>query len=252
MPYAHVNDIDLYYEQQGDGEPLALLHNFTGYGGIWERVVPRFCDRYRVIVPDLRGHGRSTGTLETIHHRNFAADIVALLDTLAVASAHFVGHSSGAMCLLFVGTQCQDRVRTLVLSGATYTLDEHAKAVMRQRVVDAPPPDDAGLARWRHDHGAVHGEEHWKVLREAFRVFTVDPEELPFKPADLAIITRPVLIVHGDRDELFPIGIPVDLYRAMPNAELAIFPNTGHHPPFEREEMFVTLIGDFLDRKARD
>ena len=81
-------------------------------------VVPVLSDRYRVIVPDLRGHGRSTCAPETIRLERFAADLVALLDHLGIERAHLVGHSGGAETLQVLGTRHLPRARTLTLVGS--------------------------------------------------------------------------------------------------------------------------------------
>ena len=77
-------------------------------------------------------------------------------------------------------------------------------------------------------------------------------KELTATPTDLAVITRPALIVHSDRDPFFPVNIPVDMYRAIPNAELCILPGTGHAPPREQPGLFVQIVTRFLDRHRDD
>ena len=249
MPHAPVNGIQLYYEEYGSGAPLVLVHGFNGAIVAWEQMVPTFAEKHRVIAVELRGHGRSTGAPETIRHRRFAADLVALLDHLAIERAHFVGHSSGGMCLLFVGTEHQERVRTLSLLNATYTFDDVAKAHMLSIVEGLPDQPDA-IAAMQRVHGPTHGDGYWRVLREAFRRFTLDPDELPFRPSDLSVVARPVLVFHGDRDPFFPVDIPVDMYRAMPNAELCVLPNSGHDSPAQDMDLFLTIQTRFLERHA--
>src|SRR5262249_858883 len=246
MPYASVDGIQLYFEEHGDGTPLVLVHGFTGSGQDWTDHLPAFTAKHRVVVPDLRGHARSTGPPETIHHRYFAADLVALLDFLEIDWAHFVGHSSGGMCLLFFAIEHPERVRSLALVSATYTFDETARQHMLQIVeVDSLEPD--AIEAMQERHGPYHGDDYWQVLREAFRLFTVDPAELPFRPEDLAAIQQPVLILHGDRDPFFPVNIPVTMYRAMPNAELCILPAVGHGLPGESPDLFQTIVTRFLE-----
>ena len=249
MPYARLDDGQLYYEEHGRGEPLVLVHGFSGAGQAWSGLLPSFADRHRVIVPDLRGHGRSTGAPETIRHDRFAADLAALLDHLELDRANWVGHSSGGMCLLFLATRQPARVRTLTLVGATYTWDAHARSHMRQ-VADGWEIDSGWIDRLRQLHGATHGQEYWRVLRDWFRHWAADQGELPFQPADLAAITCPALVLHGDRDPFFPVYIATTMYQAMPNAELAILPAVGHGPPQERPDLFVRLLTDFLARHA--
>src|SRR6185437_4378270 len=105
MPSFTADDASLFYKEYGAGDPLVLAHGFTATGDAWSNLVSAFDGQYRVIVPDLRGHGRSTGEPETIRYAQFGADLVALLDHLDLERAHFVGHSAGAVALLFVGCE---------------------------------------------------------------------------------------------------------------------------------------------------
>src|SRR5713226_4910835 len=81
---ASVNGIQLYYEIHGEGSPLLLLHYFGGAGEVWAPFVPEFAKSYRVIVVDMRGHGRSTNPSGQFTHRQSALDIFALLDQLGI------------------------------------------------------------------------------------------------------------------------------------------------------------------------
>lgn len=246
MPYAPLPDGRLYFEEHGvpDGEPLVLVHGFGGVAARWHDLLDTFAG-YRVVVPDLRGHGRSGGAPDTIHHRYFAGDLVALLDHLGIERAHFVGHSSGGMCLLFIGTERAERVLTLTLVSATYTFDDHAKAHMRQLMAALPDQPEA-IAEIQQVHGPFHGEDYWKVLRDAFVAFTDDPDELPFTPEGLGSLRAPVLVLHGDRDEFFPVRIPTALYGGLPDGRLCILPGVGHDLPVAAPDLFRRIVTEFL------
>jgi pimeloyl-ACP methyl ester carboxylesterase len=252
MPTVTVADAELFYEEGGNpsGEPLVLVHGFAGSGASWEHFLSRFGD-YRLIVPDLRGHRKSSGSVDSIHHARFAADIIALLDHLAIGRAHFVGHSSGGMCLLFVGSQRPDRVQSLALVAATYTFDDRAKSHMRQLMAQLPSAPER-IADLERIHGPYRGAGYWQTLRAAFLEFTNRPDELPFSPATLGAIRSPVLVLHGDRDEFFPVDVPVSLYQALPHAELCILPNTAHDLPVQQPELFVHIVRDFLARHSAE
>jgi pimeloyl-ACP methyl ester carboxylesterase len=249
VPHAALEDAQLHYQEHGVGDPLLLVHGFTGDGEMWANVVSAFADRYRVIVPDLRGHGRSTGAPETIRHHRLGADLVALVDHLDIERAHFVGHSAGAVAMLFVGSQHPSRVRTLTLVGGTNAWDAHYRAYLRRRMAEwEADPGWVDVQRLPHD--PVHGEDHWRVLLAKLREVDDGLDELPFGPADLAAITRPALVLHGDRDPFFPVRVATTMYEAMPNAELAVLPAVGHGPPWERTYLFVRVLADFLVRHA--
>jgi pimeloyl-ACP methyl ester carboxylesterase len=250
VPYAPVNGIQLYYEEAGSGPPLVLLHRFSGSGQLWKKLVAPLSERYRVIVPDMRGHGRSDGAPVTIRHHQFARDHVALLDHLGIERAHFVGHSSGGMSLLFLGTQNIERVDSLVLVNATYVYDGWAKSEMR-RVSDEMTSDPQAIEAAQRLHARWHGDDYWQVLRDVFRGFgSESAHELDFRLDDLRAIDCPVLVLHGDRDPFFPVAVPVAMYSAFPRAELAILPNVGHTLPRDAPDLFVTLVTQFHERLA--
>jgi pimeloyl-ACP methyl ester carboxylesterase len=252
MPHVTLNDLTMYYEEHGlaDAPPLVLLHWFLGTGHFWEPQLPVFGERCRLIVPDLRGHGRSNnpGGLATMTYHQFARDIIALCRTLGIEHARFVGASAGAMLQLWLAVEAPTLPRSLVLSGGTYYYSDAVRAGMRnltpERVISAEGP--ALMAQ----HTAL-GPEHGHILSEAL-IALADHEHLTDfpDPQRLRGLAMPVLIVHGDRDDFFPVTVPTELYRLLPHAELCILPHTGHGPSVERPEWFNPIVLDFLARRG--
>ncbi len=109
-----VNGLDLFYRDSGNGEPLLLLHGFTGSGDDWQHVFAQPIDGFRVIAPDLRGHGRSTNPGDTFTFADVARDVFALLDTLGIDRVKAIGMSGGANTLLHMATQQPSRVQAMV------------------------------------------------------------------------------------------------------------------------------------------
>ena len=115
-----VNGFQMYCEDRGDGDPLLLLHGSTGIGADWQHVFTGGDPAgFRVIVPDLRGHGRSTNPSRTFTFRQAASDVLALLDRLGAPRVKAIGVSMGAKTLLHMATQQPGRVDTMVLVSAT-------------------------------------------------------------------------------------------------------------------------------------
>src|SRR5215831_14823924 len=104
MPTTPINGFEMHYDVRGSGEPLLLLHGGMGTGEDWRHVFPSDPGGYRVIVPDLRGHGRSTNPSRAFTFRQCAADVAALLEHLGVQRAKAIGLSLGAKTLLHVAT----------------------------------------------------------------------------------------------------------------------------------------------------
>lgn len=248
MPMAHVRDIDLYYEIHGrsNAEPLVLLHGFTGTGcETFESFFDQLGKYYRLFVPDWRGHGRTTNPRNKIEHAELASDISAFANAIGLDRAHFCGHSSGGMFLLFLALEHPHLVNSLTLVSATYTFDDHTKAQARHARATAPTE---WIEILKVLHGETHGTDYAHTILDQWLDSVLRPNELPFTPDDLAQITCPTLIIHGDRDQFFPVHVPFTMYQAIPNSELCILPNCGHGLPLGRPTLFETILIAFLSQ----
>ena len=241
---APVNGIQLYYESYGEGPPLLLLHNFGSSSTAWASLAPEFAKSYRLIIPDLRGHGRSTNPSSQFTHRQAALDILALLDVLAVKNFMAIGASSGAMTLVHMATQQPSRVEAMVLVGGTDQYVAETRAILRAPDCEVLNPDDWKRMREIHKNGA----DQILALQREFCGFKDSYDDMNFTPPFLSTITARTLIVHGDHDRFFPIRVPVEMYTAIPHAYLWIVPNGGHIPaysPKHRVEFIRTAL-EFL------
>lgn len=235
-----------------------MIHGFTGTGrSDWIQQLDAFGSESRLIVPDLRGHGRSDNPSghAAMNLRQFASDIVLLCDRLGIERAAFFGESAGSDLLLSLALDRPDLVAAAVFAVGSYFTPEEHRATYRSRSVDEIAaewfPEPEALNTFSGLHTAL-GADHWRVLVGDFiGLFGHDHSEDFPEEADLGNIRAPVLIVHGDRDHHYRPEIACQLYRKLPNAELCILPNTGHLPPLERPGLFNTLAADFLARRYR-
>src|SRR5215813_11618757 len=148
-----VNGIEMYYEIRGEGEPLVLLHGGGGVGANWELIFKVPPEGYRLVIPDLRGHGRSTNPSTQFSFRQLAEDVFGLLDRLGIDRFKAIGLSLGAKTLLHIATQQPGRVEAMVLVSATPYFPEAARSIMRQLT-----PENRSEAEWQqmrewHKHG---------------------------------------------------------------------------------------------------
>jgi pimeloyl-ACP methyl ester carboxylesterase len=224
-----VNGFLLHYDDRGDGAPLLLLHGGTGVGADWNLV---FADGdpsgFRVIVPDLRGHGRSTNPSRVFTFRQAALDVFALLDHLGLRRVKAIGLSMGAKTLLHMATQQPERLEAMVLVSATPYFPAPARSAMAQLSVDNFSDAEWDALRARH----VHGDDQIRMLFEQMRGLKDRHDDMAFTPPLLATITARTLIVHGDRDPLYPVELALEMYRSIPGSALWVVPNGGHGPIF--------------------
>ncbi len=239
-----INGMEMYYEIHGKGEPLLLLHGFTGSSSDWETIIPSLPSEYQFIIPDLRGHGRSTNPLETYTHRQAALDVLALLEHLNVEQFKALGISGGGLALLHIATQQPERVQAMVLVSATSHYPTQARTIMKQMTESNRTEEEWNFMRQRHKQGDSQIRALWKQGH----AFKDSYDDMNFTPPYLSTITASTLIIHGDQDPLYPINIPVEMHTAIPHSYLWVIPNEGHVPIFGKMmSQFLTTVSSFLN-----
>jgi pimeloyl-ACP methyl ester carboxylesterase len=238
-----VNDMEMYYELHGQGEPLVLLHGGGGVGANWGLIFKEPPKGYQLVIPDLRGHGRSTNPSMGFTFRQLALDVFALLDRLGIERFKAVGLSLGAKTLLHVATQQPNRVEAMVLVSATPYFPQQARSIMREVTPENRTDEEWQQMRQWHKHG----DEQIRALWRQVNAFKDSHDDMNFTPPYLSTITARTLIVHGDRDPLYPVNLAMEMYAAIPSAYLWIVPNGGHGPVFgEMADRFVETAMAFL------
>ena len=99
-------------------------------------------------------------------------------------------------------------------------------------------------------HGEIHGEDYIEKLLDLWVESVFRTDELPFVSDDLNKIACPTLVIHGDRDEFFPLHVPVAMYQDIPNSQLCIIPNGGHNLLNENPALFIDTLLTFLKKNA--
>lgn len=237
-----LNGAPLYFELHGAGEPLLLLHGFSGSSQDWTALTADWGARFQLIVPDLRGHGRSGVLVKPFRHDEAAGDILALLDYLGIAACRGIGVSCGGNVLLHMATRQPERVKAMVLVSATSYYPGQARLIMRQYAESLPEPQWEML---RRSHPG--GDAQIQAILASTKAFADSYDDMNFTPPYLSTIQARTLIVQGDRDPLYPVEISVEMARAIPQSSLWIIPNAGHGPVIgEKWQEFLKTAAAFL------
>jgi pimeloyl-ACP methyl ester carboxylesterase len=259
------DDLKLNYQEWGDSESPAvvLLHGFTADLRMWMPHVEPLSRDYRVIAPDLRGHGRSSAPedVESYTMEAYAADLAALLDTLEIDVCALVGCSFGGMIAAHFATEQPERIAGLVLSDASAAFDNPAyDGTYRER--EAAMADQASIverfgtaelgkraAAKVADPFLADGlrKRYSRMSREGYlgaaRVRRERPDVLPLLRERL---TMPVLVCTGTNDPVHSASLV--MAGEIPAARLVVFKDTGHGIPSVRPDAFgSTLLGFFRD-----
>jgi pimeloyl-ACP methyl ester carboxylesterase len=245
----HANGIDVHYVDRGKGEPLLLVHGIGGCGGQMGAIADALAQDYRLIIPDLRAHGWSTGAASSFTTLNASEDIAALLNSLGLRRVRAIGVSAGGMVLLHLATREPDRISSMVLVGTAPRIPDQTRASARSMTMGTL----TGRARELWQSCAVRGENQMRGLVERRRsLFGDNSDDVNFSATRLRTIRARTLIVHGDRDRLFPveIEIPFGMYRDIPKSELWIVPGGDHVPILsDRQPEFLRVTREFLKRQ---
>jgi pimeloyl-ACP methyl ester carboxylesterase len=146
------------------------------------------------------------------------------------------------MTLIHMATQQPARAEAIVLIGATIYFPEQARVIMRRSTVDSLTAKDWERMRQRHKNG----DEQIRALRNEFHNFKDSYDDMNFTRPFLSTISARTLIVHGDRDDFFPVEIPVEIYRSIPKSYLWLVPNGGHVPIHDHAAEFSRVTLEFL------
>jgi len=261
MPILHVNDIDLYYEITGAGEPLLFLHGHGSSSRDWEFQVGYFAKHYRVITCDVRGFGKSSKPYGPYSLRLFAEDTASLLQALGIGPAHVVGISMGGMIAFELVLGFPQLVKSLVIVNSypemrVETRQERRMARKRFLIMDLLGMRRIGV--WLSKRLFIKPEqaqlralfvERWTENdRHAYRASLKSVVGWDVE-ARLGEIQCPVLVVASDEDYL-----PLEEKRAytarMPRARLVVIEDARHAVTVEKPEEFNKVVGEFLEEVA--
>jgi 3-oxoadipate enol-lactonase len=248
MPFATLDDVRLYFEEQGEGHPVLLLHNYFGTLEAWGAQREVLSRRYRVILADARGHGRTTYPGGRLRLADLADDAARFVRFLGIAPTHLVGSSLGAQMALHLAREQPSLIRTLTVVGPPHLAEPSTQVYMDNVVRESFPTNEERLERQHRHQGPGHARS---VLR---RNFALDREEVPsdqIESLELAGgISCPTLIVAGDDDPVFPTRRALELSERIPDSELCILPKGGHFPHRTMPDVFNEVLLGFLRRRS--
>lgn len=236
--YVQLGEVRTYYEDDGSGEPLVLLHPGLADSRAWESNLPGLAKDFRVYRPDRRGHGRTPDVEGPITYEQMALDTIAFLEQVVGGPAYLVGHSDGAPVALLVALERPDLVRRLVFASGVFHHEGWTPGV-----IDL---DDDTTAFFVEYHGAVSpdGPQHFPIFAE--KLHRMHREEPTLTTADLAGYPGPTLVMVGDDDDEISMEHTLALREGLPRAQLAVVPGTGHGVLADKPELCNRLITEFL------
>lgn len=264
MPVVYANGINLYYEEQGSGEPLLLIMGITAPGSVWEKHIAYWKENFRCISFDNRGVGQSDKPEGEYTTAQMADDCAALLDALGIGEARVAGVSMGSTIAQQLALRHPAKVRSLVLMCPWARCDNMAKAIF-QHMVDckAALPADAftlfiqqlifSKATWDNEAEAA-------AMAEGRVAALTAPEQQPLHGlkgqaaacinhdvyAQLPSVKQSTLVIGGKADIFTPVWMAEEVAGAIPNAELFLYNDCGHAFHWEQLNDFNERVRQWL------
>jgi pimeloyl-ACP methyl ester carboxylesterase len=236
--YVQLGAVNTWYEEHGSGPPLVLMHGGLVDARWFEPNLAPLAERFHVYAPERRGHGHTPDVPGPISYQLMADDTVAFLETVVGGPADLVGHSDGAVVAMLVAMQRPELVHRLVMISGGFNKSGEAN------------PD----AEWDVDQldrflGPAYGEvspddrDHFKVVATKIgEMVAVEPD---LQASELAEVSQRTLVMFSD-DDLVSLTHIVEMYDALPNAELAVVPGTSHFLTQEKPHLVNAIVLDFL------
>ncbi len=277
MRYVQVNGNRIAYRDEGEGEFLLLVHGMTGSSATWCHAIAELARDFRVVAPDLLGHGQSDKPRSDYSLGGYAVWLRDFMDALGIARATVIGHSLGGAIALQLAYQHRQRCERLVLiasSGLEPELTWPLRALSAPGAefvlpVVAPKPvldagrriraamASAGIRHPRSDglwdlfSSLSDGATRHAFLRTLRSVVDYRGQAvMAMNRLDLAA-QLPVQLIWGERDRVVPVSHGYAAHEALPGSRLTVLAGVGHVPHVEAPELTAGVIRDFVESTER-
>lgn len=225
-----MSDIQLHYFEQGQGQPLILLHGNGESCNYFEHQIPFFSKNYRVIAIDTRGHGKSPRGEKPFTIKQFAEDLRSFMDEKGMEKAILLGFSDGGNIALTFALKYPDRVEKMVVDGANLF-----------------PSGVKPLYQWPIEIGYRIAKLFAKKSEKAKQnadMLGLMANEPHIEPSELASLMMPVLVVAGNKDMIKESHTRL-IYESLPNAQLTILEG-DHFVANKNPDAFNQVVAEFL------
>lgn len=254
MPEFTTDTGTIFYGDRGPEQARAtvlLLHNFMSSGRTaWGHIADELVSDYRVILPDLPGHGRSVGFPPNFDHRAMAKQMAALMESLDLFVTHLGGCSAGGtLAQIMVAEELLD-VQSMTLVSTSYSVSPATTGIP----IDIRPEAYRAGGNWLEVTGKLHdahqGEGYFeRTLLPGYRALTPQTA-IDFSLETLATWELPVCIIHGEEDEIFPVEVAKQMAAALPITELHIIPRQSHSLIFRKGRQVAKIMQEFLAKHS--
>lgn len=239
MPTAELPGISMWYDERGQGDPCVLLH--PGGAGVDSRALAPTVDAlsqiFRAYTPEQRAHGRTPDVDGPVSYELMAQDTIMFIEAVISQPVYLLGVSDGAVVALMVARRRPDLVRRLVFAAGVFHRDGWEEGVL-----DGEPPE---FLKQSYGEISPDGIGHYDVV--VAKLAAMHAREPRLTRTDLHQITPRTLVMAGDDDQV-RLEHAIEMYRHLPDAELAVVPGTSHGLLVEKPGLCNLIIAEFMTK----
>jgi pimeloyl-ACP methyl ester carboxylesterase len=247
--YVEVGGLKTWLDSWGSGPPLVLLHGGLVTNATWGQMAPGLAEHFRVLAPERRGHGHTPDVEGPFTYALMAEDTIAFLEEVVGGPAHLVGWSDGGNIGLIVAFKRPDLVTKLVPISANFNAEGTEAEILEGFEEASGEGAEFAFMRGLYEEASPDGPGHWPIVFEKIKRMGLDYDP-PITVEDLGKITSPTLVMASD-DDIVTMEHTVEMYRSIPNSQLAIVPGTSHVLVMEKPDEVNRLILEFLRKDAQ-
>ena len=247
--FISINGTKIYYEEYGKGIPLLMLHGGLGDISDFEKVIPNLSKKFRVIIPDAPGLGRSEYAGSLLSYQLLANYNSKFIDKLKLDSLYVIGWSDGANTALILAKSRPEKVKKLIISGANYKLSGFTNEALEEckQITDTSYVKKE-LKGWIKHYQKLSSKDWTRYISEIGQMWF---KEEYFPKSDLEAIKIPTLIIYGDRD-MYTLEHGIEIRNAISNSQFCVIPNCSHEVFREKPKLFLELAQIFLNEKTTE
>ncbi len=243
-----IDRVAVFYETEGDGEPIVLLHGGLADNTTWGAQFSGLAPHRRVVAPERQAQGHTPDRPGPLTYEAMTEQTVRFLRALDLGPVDLLGWSDGGMIGTRVAAEHPELVRTLSVTGSGFSSAGYVPGSMEELVALTPEDDDMQMFAAMYAQASPDGPEHFPAVWEKFQVLWGEPFDWT---GLLALIAAPTLVIVGD-DDYVTIEHAERFARAVSGGQLAVVPGASHLVPMEKPELFNQLVLDFTAHPIPD
>ncbi len=236
-----IDGLAVYYETQGDGETIVLLHGGLADNSTWAAQFSGLSPHRHVVAPERQAQGHTPDRPGPLTYQAMADQTVGFLVALGLGPVDLLGWSDGGMVGTLLAAGHPELVRTLTVTGSGFSNSGYVPGAMEALLALSPGDEDMTMFAAMYAQASPDGPEHFGEVWEKVRTMWAEPFDWT---AAVEGISAPTLVIVGD-DDYVSVEHAQRFSRAVENGQLAVVPGASHLVPMEKPELFNQLVLDF-------